>query len=409
MKLFKHQQNIINDDPKKCGLFLGTGSSKTRTALELAEGKILVIAPKTQVLDKNWQRENKKWNLNKDLTIMSKENVRRDFLDIPYYDTVILDEADTMAGVTTSIKYVKKIPMIKSSQTFDAIKFYIKTNNPKRLYLLTATPTRSAMCVYGLATLLGKDLNYYQFRDEYYFKRERFYMAKKDVNTQNKLAKLVQSLGYVGRLQDYFDIPEQNYKNIFVDLSAAQKKRLKELPLERPEPLVLLTKKLQVENGVLSGDEYNKAEIFDNGKIEAIINYAIEFPKIIIFSRYLLQIEEIKKALEKEGKNVYVMTGNVKDRGAVLEEVNKSENYVFIVSAQISAGWELPECPVMIFASRTYGIADYIQGQGRILRSNALKKNLYINLIAKGDTVDNAVHEALENKIDFSEKIYLKI
>ena len=99
------------------------------------------------------------------------------------------------------------------------------------------------------------------------------------------------------------------------------------------------------------------------------------------------------------------MTGGTKERGELIAEVNKLDSYIFIVSAQISAGWELPECPVMIFASMTYSIVDRIQGEGRILRANALKKNLYITLITKGG-VDEAVFKALENKQDFNEKLY---
>jgi predicted helicase len=62
----------------------------------------------------------------------------------------------------------------------------------------------------------------------------------------------------------------------------------------------------------------------------------------------------------------------------------------------------------MIFASRSYAIADYIQAQGRIQRTNHIKKNLYINLIVQGG-VDEGVHDCLENKKDFSERIYLNV
>ena len=314
-----------------------------------------------------------------------------------------------MTGVTTAIRWVKGKSQPKSSQIFDALHYYLTLNPPKRLYVLTATPTRSAMCVYGIAKLLGVDINYYQFREDYYYKLNipgrDIFTAKKDEQVKNKLSELVRYLGYVGRLQDYFDVPEQTYRNVYIENTTDQKNRLKELPLEYPEPIVLLTKKLQVENGILLGDEYNASETFSNGKIDAILGFAEEFPKIIIFARYIYQIEEIKKALEKENKKVYTMTGGTKERGELIAEVNKLDSYIFIVSAQISAGWELPECPVMIFASMTYSIVDRIQGEGRILRANALKKNLYITLITKGG-VDEAVFKALENKQDFNEKLY---
>ena len=36
--LYEHQKKIIKENKLKCGLFLGTGASKTRTALEMAAG-----------------------------------------------------------------------------------------------------------------------------------------------------------------------------------------------------------------------------------------------------------------------------------------------------------------------------------------------------------------------------------
>lgn len=412
LKLYKHQQDLKDIDPKKTGIFWGTGSSKTIMALLLAQGKTLVICPKTLRDEKTWERNLEKLGKELDLTVLSKEDFRRDADELPAFDTVICDEAHTLLGLTTSIRYVKKQPRIKTSQLFEALESYLTRHPPERLYLLTATPTKTPMCVYGAAKLLGHNINFYEFRQEFYYKlnipMREIYTAKKDDKSKEKLAELVRKIGYVGRLQDYFDVPEQTFKDVYVDLTAAQKKRLKELPLEYPEPIVLLGKKLQVENGILAGDEYNAEEVFENGKIDAVVEYAEEFPQMVIFCKYRLQIEQIKKALEKVGKRVYTMTGDTKDRGELLAEVNACKDYVFIVSAQISAGWELPECPVMVFASRTYSVVDFVQAQGRILRSNALKRNLYINLITKGNTIDNAVHEALVNKTDFNEKIYVE-
>jgi superfamily II DNA or RNA helicase len=77
--LYQHQKDIINKDPKKCGLFLGCGTGKTLTALHLARGKTLVVAPKTTREDNTWQR-----NLalmdnihNVELLVVSKEEFRR--------------------------------------------------------------------------------------------------------------------------------------------------------------------------------------------------------------------------------------------------------------------------------------------------------------------------------------------
>jgi superfamily II DNA or RNA helicase len=180
--------------------------------------------------------------------------------------------------------------------------------------------------------------------------------------------------------------------------------------------LVYVGKRHQVENGVLSGNEYTAPEFFDDPKIEKILDYAIEFPRMVIFAKYRLQIVQIEKALKKAGKKVYTLTGETKDRGAVIAAAAKEKECVFVAQAQVSAGWELKEYPVMIFASRTNSFVDFEQAKGRIQRADNIKKNLYIKLLAKPyrvgkkiiSTVDDAQDFSLENKQDFDERLYAK-
>lgn len=411
MKLFAHQKKIIDEDKKHAGLFLGTGSSKTRISLELAQGSILVVAPKTQVEDGNWERENKKWNINKNVTVISKETFKRDAHKLPRFDTVIVDEAHTCLGVTPNVKWIKRQPVPKTSQIFEALHTYVLAHKPERLYLCTATIIRSPMTVWAAGILLGQKWDWYKFRDTYYVRlpmpgREAW-VVKSDSVTKDRLAKTVTRLGYTGKLSDYFDVPDQTFKSINIDLTAAQKDRIKDLSLEFPDPLVLLGKTHQVENGVLSGDEFNAPEHFDNGKIDALVEMTAEFPRMVVFAKYSAQIAQIEAAMEKEGRKVFTLTGGTEDRGGLIAEANRTKEYVFVAQAQISAGWELPECPVMVFASMSYSVVDRIQAEGRILRANALKKNLYIDLVVRGG-IDEAVWKSIKNKQDFNERIYLQ-
>jgi hypothetical protein len=97
--LYDHQKRIIGEQKEKCGLFLGTGGAKTRTALEMALGLTLVICPKQQKLDQTWEKNNKKFNIGVHLTVISKETFRRDWDKLPIYDTVIIDECHNNMGV----------------------------------------------------------------------------------------------------------------------------------------------------------------------------------------------------------------------------------------------------------------------------------------------------------------------
>lgn len=411
--LYEHQRKILEENKKKIGLFLGTGSGKTRIALLLAKGETLIICPKTQKEDKNWEREAEKLFLtNARITVISKEQFKKLAPTLPRFNTVIIDEAHTALGVTPNIRYVKKQPRPKASQLFDALEEYLRTYPPDRLYLVTATIIRSPMTVWAATRLLGKDFDFYNWRQTFYVRLpmpgREVYISKDDSETKNKLANVVKAFGYVGRLGDYFDVPDQTYRTIHLELTEDQKKRIKELPMEYPEPIVLLGKKHQVENGVLAGDEFKAPERFKSQKIEKLLELAEEFPRMVIFAKYTAQIAQIASAFDDMARQVFILDGSTKDRGSLIKEANECYSGIFIAQAQVSAGWELPEWPVMVFASMSYSVVDRIQGEGRILRANALKKNLYIDLVVKGG-IDEAVHESITNKQDFNERIYLKI
>lgn len=424
--LYDHQKKIIKADPTKCGLWLGTGTGKTRTALSLAKGEILVIAPKTQVEDGNWEREYKqvlighleRYPRGNDfpvikprLTVISKEAFRRDAAILPRFNTVIVDEAHTCLGVRPNTRQVMRRPVPDASQLYEALQAYVARTKPDRLYLCTATIVKSPFTVWAAGILLGKKWDFYKFRETFYTKLpmpgREVWIPKTDKKIKDKLAEMVHDIGYVGRLEDYFDVPEQTYVTKNVELTGKQKDRLKTLRLDYPDPIVLLGKRHQLENGCLPGDEFNDAEEYDNEKVEKILELAAEFPRMVIFAKYTAQIKQIDQALNKAGYCTWVLDGKTKDRKGILKQANELPG-IFIAQAQISAGWELPQYPVMVFASRTYSYVDYAQALGRVQRANNIKKNLYINLVVKGG-VDEAVDKSLANKQDFDERLYLNI
>lgn len=433
MKLYAHQQKIIDEDPKRAGLFLGTGSGKTRIALLLAKGTVLVVAPKTQTEDKNWQREEATILKDKHLveiispdtyvvkhrlTVISKETFRRDHTKLPRFDTIISDEAHTQLGVTPNLRQRNRKPVPKASQIYEALVEFVERTKPTRLYLCTATIVKSPLTVWA-ANRLIKGLpedkvltSFIEFRHRFYTKLpmpgREVWAPKRDSETKDYLATLVRSIGYVGRLEDFFDVPDQSFKTIHVELTPKQQARIKDMKLEYPDPIVQLGKRHQIENGVLAGDEFSSAEEFDNAKIDWILDLAAEFPKMVIFAKYRAQILQIQEALTKAGYITWTLTGDTKDRGGVIKQAADAPDGIFIAQAQISAGWELPTYPVMVFASRTYSYVDYAQALGRIQRANNIKKNLYINLVVKGG-VDEAVDKSLANKQDFDERIYLNV
>lgn len=415
--LYEHQKKIVDADPKRTGLFLGTGSGKTRIALLLSRGSTLVICPKTQKEDMNWEREAASLDLRIPITVISKESFRRDHVSLQAFDTVIVDECHTVLGMTPNTRQRNRVTIPKSSQLYEALIEYLNRTQPLRVYLCTATIAKSPMTVYAAAqVLLRPDVtgSFYDFRDRFYQKLpmpgREVYIAKSDTHSKDALARLVRSIGYTGRLEDYFDVPEQTHRVVNIPLTILQEKRIKELPFEYPDPIVRIGKQNQVENGVLAGDEFSAAESFPTNKIDKILELSEEFSKLVVFAKYTNQILALKSALVSAGKTVFTLAGDTKDRGSLMEQAKLSSSYIFIAQSQISAGWELPDCPVMVFASKTFSFVDLEQSYGRIQRANHIKPNLYIHLVShyKG-SIDQSVHNCVMNKKDFSDRIYLNI
>ncbi len=419
LDLYDHQKRILEEDKEKCGIFLGTGGGKTRVALELAEGRTLVICPKQQHLDKTWERNAEKFGVIINLETISKETFRRDWDTLPAYDTVIIDECHNNFGVTPETRQRKNIQIPKTSQMFEATLEYINKNKPKRLYVCSATPVSKPMNLWALATLMGKTWDFFKFRSKYYSEirigARRIWMPKKSEEVKNRLAELIKQFGYTGSLNDFFDVPEQTHKTVYIELGEQQQKALQELSQSEADPLVRRARARTIENGVLYGKTIESISekmdvmvknttIYPSKKIDYIIERALEFPKLLIFANYTAQIHEIANKLREEGYTVSTLTGQTKDR-SFIEKVDASDKpHIIVAQSGVSSGYELPSFPCVIFASKSWKYLDYEQGIGRVLRANHLKKNLYIHLVVEGGP-DEDCHEAIMSGQDFQEKI----
>lgn len=397
--MYKHQQEIITKNPKRYLLALGTGTGKTRIALHLASQngtRALVICPKTQKEDKTWERECIKMHINPSLlTVISRETFRRDWQSIPQHDTLILDEAHTLMGVMPIFRQRKKVLIPKRSQICEAITDWNALHKPQNVYIATATPERTPMLIWSYSTLLGANWDFEAFRTAFYTKLpmpgREVWTPKKDFATKERLGKAIRGLGSAIRLEDCFDVPEQTFKTEYLPMTPAIKKEIQDIKLDYPDPIVHFVKAHQIENG--------------KEKHERILDYAAEFPKLLIFAKYTEQIEKIAEILSKNKYKVMTLTGKTKDRRAFFEEANNIAECIIIAQSSISAGYELPDFPCVLFASLSWSWVDHTQALGRVQRANALKKNLYVYLVTKGG-IDERAYKTILQKTDFSESKY---
>jgi hypothetical protein len=420
--LYDHARKIVEDDKKWTGLWLGTGSTKTRIYLMLARGKTLVVCLKNERDEKKFYKEIEKIrehmpSFNLDLTVISKEDFARDCDTLGTYDTVIIDEAHRFLGTATRERYVgprgAKRSQIAVTQLHEKLYAYIQKNRPERFYMGTASIMKDPLTVWAAARMYGINLNFYEFRMQYYFPIGKGFQQNWKVRTnqflKDMLTELAHSFGYVGRLNDYFDVPDQIYKTITVELTPDQVKALKRADVDYPDPNERLMKYHQIQNGILLGNEYVPDVLIKDNKCDQIIELAQEFPMVTVFARYTKQIEKIAAEVTKHfpSKKVFILNSNCKDREKLFAEAQSCDDYVFISQIQISEGWELKECPVMIFASINKSVVNYLQACGRIQRADRIKKNMYVRLQAN-HKVDMGYFKAIDQKKDFDEALYAK-
>jgi SNF2 family DNA or RNA helicase len=160
----------------------------------------------------------------------------------------------------------------------------------------------------------------------------------------------------------------------------------------------------QITGGFLRPDEESERyEQVSSAKLEAledIIDAAVsENKKVVVIARFIPEIKEICKMLDRK-KIIYShICGEVKDRAAeVWEFQNNPKCMVFVGQLQtVSMGLTLTASSTMVFYSLSYNYADYSQARARLHRIGQKNSCLYIHLVVK-NTIDETVLRALEQK-----------
>lgn len=396
IKLYPHQQKIVDSNRTKLLLCHSTGTGKTITSIALCNKYLseddyaLVVVPKA--LKEKWQRDMHTFSTHL-YTIMTKEEFKKHAKDLPPYRAVVIDEGHYFAGI--------------KSQMSKLMYWYLNKHDIPYRFIATATPYLSTpLNIYTLARLLGHEWNYRTFTNKFFYEVPMGLrrVLKIKPNIEEQIAQLVKEIGDVVDMDEVVEVPEQSFSTVYFDMTEQQKEEI--LKIYEPQFIVEWTRKSQVENGFLymEGEE---TKIIENGKVGYILQIAKENPKIAVLCRYTAQLHVLKQILEENGHTVYLISGEVKDRDSVVMDIEATQECVALIQADSAVGFEIPSVPIMIFASLSFSYVSYAQSLGRIHRINKLKENKYIHLITKGG-VDEDVYNSIIKKQDFSFEIYGK-
>lgn len=430
LELNEIQKEILADDPKRLLISAGTGAGKTALSLLLAEGKILVVSPKTNRIDQNFDRDAKLIGIESPLHISKEDFVKN---EPPACDTLILDECEWAFGVLPTTYRKNGVEHIKASNIHNAVFRYIQKYQPKRIYLLSATPCEKRMQAWAAARLLGvltkPDFESFTlFREVTHTPRPRGYsilwLEKKTEKSKKRVQEFLRTFGYFKEM----DKAEPNIMNVPIKLTEAQLEKIRATGEKYPEKKTsddanAIDENSAVRNIIKYGIECGvfTEYLFDDEahtqkKISTEIpnNYLPELVTIvnreqnpIIFAQYIKQIDIIKHYLEeKTNLNVVVITGKVseKDRAKALYDIANVPNTVLVAQSSISAGWQSLISSATIFVSVTRW-RHYQQGIGRNSRyqNRHEVKNVYRFYL--GPTSQHIWEDIIDQRKDFNDNL----
>ena len=395
INLFKHQKQVLLENPPRILLAHSTGTGKTLTGISLAEknaGTVLVVVPK--MLKEKWARDIKAHGKNAVYTIYSKEEFKKYAKILRKFDCVLIDEAHYFAGL--------------KSQLYKSMAWYMKKYDIQFRYLLTATPYLSSpLNILALARLLGYDWNYKAFVNRFFWQIQMGHrvIMKPKPGIEADIASLVAKIGNIVDMEEIVDVPEQTHVLITFPLSEEQKLAKQEYAYTESTHIEQWTTEHQIENGFVYTNGTDFKMIENTEKIAYLGILIKKHKKLAIFCRYKAQIEMVKYLIQAN-KPVFELHGDIKNRDEVIRQANESKECVIIIQSACSVGYELPTFDTIVFLSLSFSYTDTTQAMGRFLRINNLHENNFIFLITEG--VDQAVYDSFLGKRDFDWAIYGK-
>lgn len=324
-------------------------------------------------------------------------------------DMIICDESSKI-----------KNPQAKQSKALHRLGKISKHN-----MILTGTPvTNNPLDFFSQYKFLDESIfggSYYSFRARYAIMGG--YGNYQVVGYKNlpELTEKAHSIAFRITKKEALDLPEQVDVTRYVELEPMaraiynQVERDSYAELSQGEVVVrnVLTKLLrlsQITGGYIKDEFSEIEEQVSSAKLNAleeIIEECIDADKkVVVFARFISEIDAITKMLKRYGIKYSLIRGDVKDRASEVEKFqNDKDVKVFVGQLQTTGmGLTLTASDTAVFYSLSYNFADYEQAKARIHRIGQKNNCTYIHLIAK-KTIDEKVMEALTKKKNIADLV----
>jgi SNF2 family DNA or RNA helicase len=416
-----------------CGKSITTIAVVGRAYLNGKATKLLIIAPKSIVTV--WEEEFSKFaDFPYSLQVLtgSSQKKKEQLRKIPQqglqiavinYDSVSLLEDALIkwkpdffvADESTRIKN----PGAKSSKSCHKI-----SKQCSYRMILTGSPiTQNPLDLYSQYKVLDEDVfgkSFYAFKSHYAVLGD--YNQPIGYKNMADLIQKAHAIAYRVTKADALDLPEtiDKIQPVILEPKALKlyQQFVKDSYMELTKGEVMATNILtrilrlqQMTGGFIRPDEevdrYEKISTAKMDALDDILQSHIESgQKLVVMARFIPEIKEICKRLEKNKIKYSMICGEVKNRAEQIEKFqNDKDCLVFLGQLQTtSMGITLTAASTCVFYSLSYNYADYIQAKARIHRIGQINKCVYIHLVAK-DTIDETVMAALQRKEDIAKSI----
>lgn len=293
--------------------------------------------------------------------------------------------------------------------------------------ILTGTPVQnSPMDVFSQWKFLDPNIfgvSFYAFRNRYAVMGGYYNHQIIKFKNMDELTSKAHSVSYRITKGEALDLPEQIFLNRYCELETSARKVYDTVMKESYAELMdgeitatnILTKLMrlsQIAGGHVKDDE-GRMQVISKAKLNELKDIMEDViidnkKKLVVFARFIPEIESIKKLAEEMKVEYSYITGEIKtdDRGVMCDNFQNNDNIkLFIAQIQTAGlGITLTAADTAVFYSLDFNYANYSQAIARTHRIGQKNTCTYINLIST-ETVDEKIIKALESKEDIAKNI----
>ncbi len=444
-KLFAHQQDAYDfaldafEKGKAVALLadMGTGKSMMTIAitgtLEADKGvkKMLVVCPKSIV--GVWEDEFRKFaDYRYALTVldgtMEKKRSAFNYMQGAALQIIVVNYESCWRLETEITKWKPDLIVcdesskIKTPSASQSKALHRLGRQSKYNIILTGTPiTGSPLDIFSQYKFLDDSIfgsSFYLFRNRYAILggyQNRMIVGYRHLD---ELVEKVHSIAFRIKIEDAVDLPpfidetraitlEPKAQSLYRMLEQDCYAELANGEVTARNVLTQLLRLAQCTGGFIRDDIKGEAQQVSGAKLDAledIIDTCLdEEKKVVVFARFVPEIEAIAAMLKKKKVGYALIYGATTDRADQVKKFQEDPDVkVFIGQLQTTGmGLTLTAANVAVFYSLDFSYANYEQSRARIHRIGQKQKCLYIHLVGKG-TVDEKILNALKHKGDIA-------